>query len=72
MRTLLLSSVLAFVLFPVLAHAEEHAEHADEHAQHVEAKPSPKNIVLADLGLHVIGLGFQLSLIHISEPTRPY
>jgi len=58
MRTLLLSSVLAFVLFPVLAHAEEHAEHADEHA-HVEAKPSPKNLVFADLGLHVIGLGFQ-------------
>lgn len=48
---------LSALLVPTLAFAEEeHHEH--EH----EAKPeheSPKNIVFADLGLHVIGLGYQ-------------
>ena len=28
--------------------------------------------ILTESGLSYLGLGVQLSLIHISEPTRPY
>lgn len=40
------------ILFPGVAHA-------DEEPPPPPAKLGPKNIVFADLGLHVIGLGFQ-------------
>lgn len=58
MRLRVLPLLVAALLVPSLAFAEEHKE---EHHEE-EAKPvheSPKNIVFADLGLHVIGLGYQ-------------
>ena len=54
MRLILVSALVASMLVATVSRAEEEAPPAP-----APAKVSPKNIVFADLGLHVIGLGYQ-------------
>jgi len=60
MRLRALPVLFAALVVPSFAFAEEHKE---EHHEEVKPAPNyPKNIVFADLGLHVIGLGYQRTL----------
>lgn len=53
------SLAVSLVLFASAAAAEEEKKPDAEHTEVAPSRPLKKNIVFADLGLHVIGLGFQ-------------